>query len=83
MPSVAPDEGDARIEIDDQMPRFRVTSEVRTKAMTGGPNGSADRGLSRMPHLVRLLRAIDRTMAMGRIEVTAKTGDRSRDWNHK
>jgi cyclic pyranopterin phosphate synthase len=62
-----------RIEIDDSAGGFRIESEVRTKAETGvemeALTAVAVAGLT----LFDMLKAIDRTMVVGAIEVTSKT----------
>src|SRR6476661_2156508 len=71
---------EVRIEIDDSLPGFRIASEVRTKAETGvemeALTGVAVAGLT----LFDMLKAIDRTMVIGGIEVTSKTGGKSGSW---
>jgi cyclic pyranopterin phosphate synthase len=70
----------ARIEIDDSLPGFRIESEVRTKAGTGvemeALTAVAVAGLT----LFDMLKAIDRTMVIGAIEVVSKTGGKSGSW---
>jgi cyclic pyranopterin phosphate synthase len=62
-----------RIEIDDSLPGFRIESETRTKAETGVEMEAlaavAVAGLT----LYDMLKAVDRTMVVGGIEVTSKT----------
>jgi len=62
-----------RITIDDSLPGFRIESEVRTKAETGvemeALTAVAVAGLT----LFDMLKAIDRTMVVGGIEVVSKT----------
>ena len=41
------------IEMDDELPGFRVASEIRTHGVDRRRDGGADRGLGRLPHLVR------------------------------
>src|SRR6476646_3461102 len=64
---------EVRIEIDDSLPGFRIESEVRTKAETGvemeALTAVAVAGLT----LFDMLKAIDRTMVVGGIEVVSKT----------
>ena len=64
---------EVRMEIDDSLPGFRIESEVRTKAETGvemeALTAVAVAGLT----LFDMLKAIDRTMAIGGIEVISKT----------
>jgi cyclic pyranopterin phosphate synthase len=72
---------DVRIEIDDGLPGFRIESEVRTKGETGvemeALTAVAVAGLT----LFDMLKAIDRTMIVGAIEVSSKTGGRSGSWS--
>jgi cyclic pyranopterin phosphate synthase len=71
---------EVRIAIDDSLPGFRIESEVRTKAETGvemeALTAVAVAGLT----LFDMLKAIDRTMVIGGIEVTSKTGGKSGSW---
>ena len=64
---------EVRIDIGDTLPGFRIHSEVRTKANTGvemeALTAVAVAGLT----LFDMLKAIDRTMVIGGIEVTSKT----------
>ena len=63
---------DVRVATDDSLPGFRIQAEVRTKAETGvemeALTAVAVAGLT----LFDMLKAIDRTMIIGGIEVTAK-----------
>ncbi|MEP6982378.1 MAG: cyclic pyranopterin monophosphate synthase MoaC [Sphingomicrobium sp.] len=71
---------EVRIEIDDSLSGFRVESEVRTKAETGvemeALTAVAVAGLT----LFDMLKAIDRTMVIGGVEVTSKSGGKSGSW---
>lgn len=64
---------EVRIEIDESVSGFRIESEVRTKAETGvemeALTGVAVAGLT----LFDMLKAVDRTMVVGGIEVVSKT----------
>ena len=64
---------EVRIAIEDAVPGFRIESEVRTRAETGvemeALTAVAVAGLT----LFDMLKAIDRTMVIGEIEVTSKT----------
>jgi cyclic pyranopterin phosphate synthase len=64
---------EVRIEIDDSLPGFAIRAEVRTRAETGvemeALTAVAVAGLT----LFDMHKAIDRTMAIGGIEVTSKT----------
>lgn len=74
---------DVRIEVDDALPGFRITSEVRTSAVTGvemeALTAVAVAGLT----LFDMLKAIDRTMVIGEIELRSKRGGRSGDWRRE
>ena len=71
---------EVRIDIDDALPGFRIESEVRTKAETGvemeALTAVAVAGLT----LFDMLKAIDRMMVIGGIEVTSKAGGKSGSW---
>ena len=68
------------IGMDDALPGFRIAAEVRTHAVTGvemeALTAVSVAGLT----LFDMLKAIDRTMTIGGIEVTAKTGGKSGSW---
>jgi cyclic pyranopterin phosphate synthase len=71
---------EVRIEIDDRLPGFRIGSEVRTNGVTGVEMEAlmavSIAGLT----LFDMLKAIDRTMVIGGIEVMSKSGGKSGDW---
>jgi cyclic pyranopterin phosphate synthase len=71
---------EVRIEIDQSLPGFRIDAEARTKAETGvemeALTAVAVAGLT----LFDMLKAIDRTMVIGGIEVAAKSGGASGGW---
>ena len=71
---------EVRIEIDEQLPGFRVTSEVRTRAVTGVEMEALTAVSVACLTVFDMLKAIDRTMAIGGIEVVSKTGGKSGDW---
>lgn len=70
---------EVRIEIDQSLPGFRIEAEARTKAETGvemeALTAVSVAGLT----LFDMLKAVDRTMVIGGIEVTAKSGGTSGD----
>jgi cyclic pyranopterin phosphate synthase len=68
------------IEIDDALPGFRVNSEVRTTGVTGVEMEALTAVSVACLTLFDMLKAIDRTMLIGGIEVTAKSGGKSGDW---
>jgi cyclic pyranopterin phosphate synthase len=71
---------EVRIEADAAVPGFQIHAEVRTK----GPTGVEMEALTAVSvaalTLFDMLKAIDRTMVIGGIEVTSKTGGKSGDW---
>ena len=71
---------EVRIEIDDSLPGFRATSELRTKAVTGVEMEALTAVSIACLTLFDMLKAIDRTMIIGGIVVTSKTGGKSDDW---
>ena len=68
------------IEIDDALPGFRVTSDIRTHAVTGVEMEALTAVSVACLTLFDMLKAIDRRMEIGGIEVTSKTGGKSGDW---
>ena len=74
---------EVRIEIDGELPGFRVTSEVRTRAVTGVEMEALTAVSVACLTLFDMLKAIDRTMTIGGIEVVSKTGGKSGDWHRR
>ena len=68
------------IEMDDDLPGFRVASEIRTHNVTGVEMEALTAVSIACLTLFDMLKAIDRTMTIGGIEVTAKTGGKSGRW---
>lgn len=68
---------EVRINVDDALPGFRVTSEVRTNAVTGVEMEALTAVSIACLTLFDMLKAVDRTMSIGGIEVTRKTGGKS------
>ncbi|HZC37470.1 MAG TPA: cyclic pyranopterin monophosphate synthase MoaC [Sphingomicrobium sp.] len=68
-----------RIDIDEAVPGFRVTSEVRTNGVTGVEMEALTAVSVACLTLFDMLKAIDRTMMIGGIEVTSKSGGKSGD----
>ena len=68
------------IEMDDDLPGFRICAEMRTH----GPTGVEMEALTAVSvaclTLFDMLKAIDREMEIGGIVVTGKSGGRSGDW---
>ena len=71
---------DVRIQIDDSLPGFRLESEVRTTAPTGVEMEALTAVAVAALTLFDMLKAIDRGMAIGEVQVTSKTGGKSGDW---
>jgi len=74
---------EVRIDIDDRLPGFRVSSEVRTQAVTGVEMEALTAVSVACLTLFDMLKAIDRSMEIGGIEVTSKTGGGSGDWRRE
>ncbi|HVU30276.1 MAG TPA: cyclic pyranopterin monophosphate synthase MoaC [Sphingomicrobium sp.] len=72
---------EVHIDVDDLLPGFRVRSEVRTNAVTGVEMEALAAVSVACLTLFDMLKAIDRTMVIGGIEVTSKTGGKSGDWH--
>ena len=72
---------EVRIEIDDSLPGFRVASEVRTNGVTGVEMEALTAVSVACLTLFDMLKAVDRTMVIGGIEVTSKSGGKSGDWH--
>lgn len=68
------------IAIDDALPGFTLRAEVRTSGQTGvemeALTAVSVAGLT----LFDMLKAVDKTMVIGAIRVTSKSGGRSGDW---
>jgi cyclic pyranopterin phosphate synthase len=74
---------DVRIDTDHSLPGFRVTSEVRTNAVTGVEMEALTAVSVACLTLFDMLKAIDHTMIIGGIEIISKTGGKSADWPQK
>ncbi len=70
-----------QIAIDEALPGFRVEAEVRTKAATGVEMEALTAVAIACLTLFDMLKAIDRTMVIGGIEVQTKTGGKSGGWS--
>jgi cyclic pyranopterin monophosphate synthase len=68
------------VALDEDLPGFRVTSEIRTHAVTGVEMEALIAVSIACLTLFDMLKGVDRTMAIGGIEVTAKTGGKSGSW---
>lgn len=71
---------EVRIDVDDTLPGLRVAAEVRTNAVTGVEMEALTAVSVACLTLFDMLKAIDRTMVIGGIEVLSKTGGKSGDW---
>ncbi|MFL6764675.1 MAG: cyclic pyranopterin monophosphate synthase MoaC [Sphingomicrobium sp.] len=71
---------EVKIDLDDALPGFRVSSEVRTTAVTGVEMEALTAVSVACLTLFDMLKAIDRAMVIGGIEVTSKSGGKSGDW---
>ena len=68
------------IEADDALPGFRVAAEARCHGVTGVEMEALTAVSVACLTLFDMLKAVDRTMTIGGIEVTAKTGGKSGSW---
>ena len=68
------------IEMDDSLPGFRVVADVRAAGVTGVEMEALTAVSVACLTLFDMLKAIDRTMVIGGIAVTAKEGGQSGDW---
>jgi cyclic pyranopterin phosphate synthase len=71
---------DVRVDIDDGLPGFRVQAEVRTNGVTGVEMEALTAVSVACLTLFDMLKAIDRKMVIGGIEVTSKSGGKSGGW---
>jgi cyclic pyranopterin phosphate synthase len=71
---------EVRIDADDGLTGFRVTAEVRTTAATGVEMEALTAVSVACLTLFDMLKAIDRAMTIGGIEVVSKSGGKSGDW---
>ena len=69
-----------QIEPDDRLPGFRVAAEVRTNGVTGVEMEALTAVSVACLTLFDMLKAIDRSMVIGGIEVTSKSGGKSGNW---
>lgn len=70
-----------QIEIDDALPGFQVSAEARTNGVTGVEMEALTAVSVACLTLVDMLKAIDRAMVIGGIEVTSKSGGKSGNWH--
>ena len=71
---------EVRIEMDEALPGFRVSAEVRTNGVTGVEMEALTAVSVACLTLFDMLKAVDRTMVIGDIAVVAKSGGKSGDW---
>lgn len=71
------------IHADEGLPGFRVASEVKTVGVTGVEMEALTAVSVACLTLFDMLKAIDRTMEIGDIRVTAKEGGKSGSWARK
>lgn len=69
------------IELDEGLPGFRVASEVKTVGVTGVEMEALTAVSVACLTLFDMLKAIDRTMEIGAVRVTAKQGGKSGSWS--
>ena len=74
---------EVRIDADDGLPGFSVVAEVRTKAVTGVDMEALTAVSVACLTLFDMLKAIDRTMTIGSVEVISKSGGKSGDWDRE
>lgn len=68
------------IAIDDALPGFRVTAEIRTQGVTGVEMEALTAVSVACLTLFDMLKAVDRTMSIDAVRVTSKTGGKSDSW---
>ena len=71
---------DVMIDVDEDLPGFHVHAEVRTKGVTGVEMEALTAVSVACLTLFDMLKAIDRTMNIGGIQVITKSGGKSGDW---
>lgn len=69
------------ISADEGLPGFRVTAEARTHGSTGVEMEALTAVATACLTLFDMLKAVDRSMVIGDIRVTAKSGGRTGDWS--
>lgn len=69
------------IALDDELPGFRVTAEVRTTGQTGVEMEALTAVSVACLTLFDMLKAVDKGMEIGAIRVEAKSGGRSGAWS--
>ena len=71
---------EVRVAIDDALPGFRVEAEARTNGPTGVEMEALTGVSIALLTLFDMLKAVDRSMVIGDVRVTEKTGGQSGDW---
>ena len=71
---------EVRIDPDDNLPGFRIEAEARASAVTGVEMEALTAVSIAALTLFDMLKAADRTMVIGGIEVTSKSGGQTGDW---
>lgn len=71
---------EVKIELDNDIPGFQVTAEVRTVSQTGVEMEALTAVSVACLTLFDMLKAVDRTMVIDAIRVVEKAGGRSGDW---
>ena len=71
---------EVRIRPDEALTGFDVKAEVRTNSVTGVEMGALTAVSVACLTLFDMLKAVDRTMTIGKIRVLTKTGGKSGDW---
>ena len=71
---------EVRIAIDEGLPGFRLTAEVRTTGVTGVEMEALTATSVACLTLFDMLKAVDRSMVIGGIEITSKSGGKSGNW---
>jgi len=71
---------DVRITVDDALSGFRVEAEVRTNGVTGVEMEALTAVSVACLTIFDMLKAVDRSMMIGGISVTSKSGGKSGDW---
>ena len=74
---------EVRINADDGLPGFSVVADVRTKSVTGVEMEALTAVSVACLTLFDMLKAIDRTMTIGGVEVVSKSGGKSGDWDRE
>ncbi len=72
--------GAVKVTIDRSLPGFRIEAEVKTRAVTGVEMEALTAASVACLTLFDMLKAIERSMIIGGIEVVSKSGGKSGDW---